>query len=64
MPLVIVMVADRVPLPEQPPVVVIATARPEEAVAATPKLALATALPGAGVVTVIVWLVGDDVNVA
>ena len=39
MPLVIVIVAEPEPLPEQPPVRVIATARPDEAVAATPNVA-------------------------
>ena len=39
----------------QEPVAVMATARPELAVAATGKLALYTAVPGAAVVTVIVW---------
>ncbi len=38
MPLVIVIVADPVPLPEHTPVVVIATASVELAVATTPKL--------------------------
>ena len=46
--------AEPVPLPEQPPVVVIATPRPDEAVAATGKLLLKAALAGAAVVTVIV----------
>ena len=53
--LVIVMVAEPLPLPEQPPVVVMATLRLEEAVAATGKLLLLAALPGAAVVTVTRW---------
>jgi hypothetical protein len=52
--LVIVPLAEPVPLPEQPPVVVIATPRAEEAVAATGKLPLKGALAGGAVVTVIV----------
>jgi hypothetical protein len=53
-PLVIVMLAKPVPLPEQTPEVVMATSRPEVAVAVTVKVALNKALPGACVVTVIV----------
>ena len=60
-PLVIVMLAEPVPLPEQPPVVVIATVRPEVAVAPTGKLLLKTALDGAPVVTVMLWLAGAAV---
>ena len=55
--LVIVIVAEPVPLPEQPPEVVMATPRVEEAVAATGKLLLNAALAGAAVVTVMLWLV-------
>jgi len=55
LPLSIVIVADPVPPPLQLPVVVIATPKPELAVAATGKLDPLTALCGAGVVTVIVW---------
>ena len=55
---VIVMVADPVPLPEQPPLVVMATPRVEEAVAATGKVPLKAALAGAAVVTVMLWLTG------
>ena len=40
---------------EHPPVVVMATVSPELAVAATGKVELYVALPGAPVVTVIVW---------
>ena len=54
-PLVMVMVAEPAPLPEQTPEVVIATERLEEAVAATPKVDLKAALAGALVVTVISW---------
>ena len=52
-PLVIVTV---LPAIEQPPLVVMTTARPELAVAATLNVELYAALDGAGVVTVIVWL--------
>jgi hypothetical protein len=52
--LVIVMVAEPLPLPAQPPLVVIATARPEDAVAATGNVLLRAALGGAAVVTVMV----------
>ena len=55
MPDVIVTVPAAI---EQPPVVVIATVRPEEAVAATGKDEPNTADAGAAVVTVIVWLAG------
>src|SRR3954464_5526062 len=51
-----VMVAEPGPLPEQPPAVVIATARPEDAVAATPNDAPYMAEAGAAVVIEIVWL--------
>jgi hypothetical protein len=51
----IVIVAEPLPLPLHIPLVVIATAKPELAVAATPKVLLYAALAGAGVVTVIVW---------
>ena len=44
------------PAMEQPPVAVIATARPEEAVAATGNVVLKTALGGGAVVTVMIWL--------
>jgi hypothetical protein len=44
------------PAIEQPPVVVIETVSPELAVAATGNAELNAALPGACVVTVIVWL--------
>ena len=54
-PLVIVIVAEPVPLPLQEPALVIATARPEPAVAATLKVELYAPEEGAGVVTVIVW---------
>ena len=50
-PLVMVTVPPEI---EQPPVVVMATVSPELAVAATGKFPLYTALPGAGVFTVIV----------
>jgi hypothetical protein len=50
-----VIVAEPLPLPLQTPLVVIATGNPELAVAATLKVLLYAALPGAGVVTVIVW---------
>jgi len=53
-----VMVAVSVPLPEQLPEVVIATGKPEEAVATTLKLEPFAALAGAEVVTVMVWLAG------
>jgi hypothetical protein len=53
-PLVIVTVVLAEPLPVQPPVVVIATESPEEAVAATGKLEPYAAEAGAGVVTVMV----------
>ncbi len=56
MPLVIVMVAAPLPLPEHPPVVVIATARPELDVAATPNDEPYSAEAGAGVVTVMAWV--------
>ena len=46
------MVAEPVPLPEQPPLVVMATPRVEEAVAATGNVSLTAALAGAAVVTV------------
>ena len=59
--LVIVMVAEPLPLPEQPPVVVMATLRLEDAVAATGKLLLIAALAGAAVVTVMLWLAGAAV---
>ena len=52
--LVIVIVAEPLPEPVQDPLVVIATGKPELAVAATLKLSPLPALPGAGVVTVIV----------
>jgi hypothetical protein len=55
-PLFIVIVAEPVPVPVQEPVVVMVTGRPELAVAATGKVVLYTAVPGAAVVTVIVWL--------
>lgn len=55
MPLVIVTVAEPVPLPEQPPVLVIATARLDDAVAATPNDAPYVAAAGAGIVTDMVW---------
>jgi hypothetical protein len=51
----IVIVAEPLPPPLQSPLVVIATAKPELAVAATLKVLLYAALAGAGVVTVIVW---------
>jgi hypothetical protein len=54
-PLVIVIVAEPDPEPVQKPVVVMATGRPELAIAATGKVVLYTAVPGAGVVIVIVW---------
>jgi hypothetical protein len=53
---VIVMIADPVPLPEQAPLPVMLTGRPELAVAATMNVLLSAALAGAAVVTVIVWL--------
>jgi hypothetical protein len=53
-PLFIVIVAEPDPVPVQGPVVVMATGRPELAVAATGKVVVYTAVPGAGVVTVIV----------
>jgi hypothetical protein len=59
--LIIVMVAEPVPLPVQPPDVVIATLRLEDAVAATGKLSLKAALVGAAVVTVMLWLAGPAV---
>lgn len=55
-PEVIVIVAEPLPLPEQPPFVVIATGRPDEAVAPTLNVEPYVAEPGAGVVTEIVWL--------
>lgn len=54
-PLVIVIVAEPVPLPEQTPDVLMLTRRPDDAVAATLKVALYVAFTGAGVVTEIVW---------
>ena len=54
---VLPLVMVTVPLAmEQPPVAVIATVKPEEAVAATGKVLLKTALGGAAVVTVMFWL--------
>jgi hypothetical protein len=53
-PLVIVIIAEPLPIPLQTPVVLIATDNPELAVAATVKVDPFAALPGAGVVTVIV----------
>jgi hypothetical protein len=50
--LVIVIVAEPLPLPEQPPVVVIATPKLDEAVATTGKVLLKAAFGGASVVTV------------
>jgi hypothetical protein len=55
-PLVIVIVAEPVPLPVQKPLVVMETCRPELAVAATLKLAPLAAEEGAEVVTVMLWL--------
>jgi len=57
-PLVIVTVPPAI---EQPPLVVIATARPEFDVAATGKVALKAALSGAAVVTVIVCVTVEGV---
>jgi hypothetical protein len=54
-PLVMVIVADPVPPPLQAPELVIATPRPELALATTPKVPLYTFVPGACVVTSIVW---------
>jgi hypothetical protein len=59
--LVIVMVAEPLPLPEQPPVVVMAMPRPEDAVAATGNVLLKAALGGAAVVTVMLWLASPAV---
>jgi hypothetical protein len=60
-----VIVAEPEPVPEQPPLVVIATARPELAVAATVNVLPYTALAGAAVVTVIVcaWTADPTVSV-
>ena len=61
---VVPLVMVTVPLAmEQPPVDVIATARFEEAVAATGKVSLRAALAGAAVVTVMLWLAGPAVVV-
>ena len=57
------IVADPVPVPEQFPAVVIATARPDEEFACTVKLVLYEAAPGADWVTVIVWLAFAIVSV-
>ena len=51
-PLVTEMETELAPLPKQDPAPAIDTARPELAVAATVKLLLYAALPGAGVVIV------------
>ncbi len=51
-----VMVALPEPEPEQPPLVVIATDKPEEAVAATVNVLLYANEAGAAVVTLMVWL--------
>ena len=55
MPLVIVIVAEPLPLPVHAPDAVIAAARPEVAVAVTLKVALYAALAGADWLTDIVW---------
>jgi hypothetical protein len=55
-PLVIVIVADPLPLPVQKPLTVMETGKPELAVAATLKVEPFSADAGAEVVTVIVWL--------
>jgi hypothetical protein len=60
--LVIVMRAEPLPLPLQAPDVVIATVRPELAVAATLKVAPLVAIAGAEVVTVMVWPTGKAVT--
>ena len=52
--LVTVIVALPVPEPEQLPLAVMLTGKPELAVAATGKVSPNSALPGAGVVTVMV----------
>ena len=52
--LVMVIVALPLPEPLQPPELVICTANPEFAVAATGKLLLATAVDGAAIVTVMI----------
>jgi hypothetical protein len=52
---VIVIVAEPEPLPEQAPLAVTLTGRPELAVAATMNVLLSAALAGAAVVTEIVW---------
>lgn len=54
-PLVMVMVAESVPLPVQKPLVEIDTGKPELAVAATSKLEPLAAEEGAEVVIVMVW---------
>jgi len=54
--LVIVTVAVLVPLPVHPSVVVMATGPPEEAVAATPNAVFRKAADGAGLVTVMPWV--------
>jgi hypothetical protein len=59
--LVIVMVAEPLPLPEQPPVVAMATLRLDDAVAATGNVLLTAALAGAAVVTVMLWLASPAV---
>jgi hypothetical protein len=51
----IVIVAELAPLPKHMPVVVIATGRPEDEVAATGNELPNVAFDGGGVVTVIVW---------
>jgi hypothetical protein len=53
-PVVIMIAAEPVPPPAQAPEVVMATGRPEVAVATTEKLALYAAATGAGVVTLMV----------
>ena len=63
-PLVMVMVAEPDPPPVQIPLVVIETGNPELAVAATLKLEPLRAVPGAGVVTVIVWLAFWELTVS
>jgi len=55
-PLFMVIVALADPEPVQPPELVIATGKPDVAVAATVNVELYAADDGAAVVTVIVWL--------
>ena len=56
-PLVMVMVAESLPLPVQKPLVEMETGRPELAVAATEKLEPLAADEGAEIVIVMVWSV-------